>query len=190
MWRRIVAYSSKLGRWAQQDPAGYVDGVNVYEALLSSPTTNLDAHGLQAGAIGGSAIQTIGGPNGVGTPTTQSSAQKREQDRCIWPDRTPGIDLERLMPTTRPFSDLWLPEQQPTATVDRGIDGALRDAGNRCVEAFLYLVKELFKDFPEGWDNPSKTINALPNSPGGTGYPKPQNDIKDYDGPKSPGYSK
>jgi RHS repeat-associated protein len=36
-----------LGRWMQQDPAGYVDGKNLYRALTDSPVDFVDPLGLQ-----------------------------------------------------------------------------------------------------------------------------------------------
>ncbi|MBK9127935.1 MAG: hypothetical protein IPM13_09055 [Phycisphaerales bacterium] len=41
-------YSPTLGRWLQCDPAGYVDGVSLYEAALSSPAVAVDPFGLDA----------------------------------------------------------------------------------------------------------------------------------------------
>jgi RHS repeat-associated protein len=74
VWRKIVAYSSELGRWVQQDPAGYVDGVSLYEALISSPTTKLDPDGLHVSGTGGGGSQEVvpDRPTGGG-PTTQPS---------------------------------------------------------------------------------------------------------------------
>jgi uncharacterized protein RhaS with RHS repeats len=43
-----MSYSSTLGRWIQQDPAGYVDGVNAYQYVRGSPTTLVDPSGLEA----------------------------------------------------------------------------------------------------------------------------------------------
>jgi RHS repeat-associated protein len=47
-------YSPRLGRWLQRDPLGYVDGVNMYEYVASSPTNFIDALGLYgpAGQVG------------------------------------------------------------------------------------------------------------------------------------------
>ncbi|MBK9127945.1 MAG: hypothetical protein IPM13_09105 [Phycisphaerales bacterium] len=39
-------YSPTLGRWMQRDPAGYVDGVSLYEYVRISPVTWLDREGL------------------------------------------------------------------------------------------------------------------------------------------------
>ena len=40
-------YSPSLGRWMQQDPAGYVDGGNLYQYVGSSPQEWVDPLGLQ-----------------------------------------------------------------------------------------------------------------------------------------------
>lgn len=39
-------YSPTLGRWMQNDPAGYVDGANLYQAVLGAPIDNVDPLGL------------------------------------------------------------------------------------------------------------------------------------------------
>ncbi|OWY63308.1 hypothetical protein B7486_53805, partial [cyanobacterium TDX16] len=39
------SYSPTLGRWLQRDPMEYVDGVNLYEALASSPYVYSDSYG-------------------------------------------------------------------------------------------------------------------------------------------------
>lgn len=39
-------YSTTLGRWVQQDPAGYVDGANLYQFLTSAPVSLTDPTGL------------------------------------------------------------------------------------------------------------------------------------------------
>ena len=39
-------YHPTLGRWLQRDPAGYVDGLNLYEYVRSWPCTLTDATGL------------------------------------------------------------------------------------------------------------------------------------------------
>jgi hypothetical protein len=41
-----MAYSSKLGRWVQQDPAGYIDGTNLYQFVASTPVNRTDPQGL------------------------------------------------------------------------------------------------------------------------------------------------
>jgi len=39
--------STGLGRWVQQDPLAYVDGMNLYEFVTSNPVDGLDPTGLK-----------------------------------------------------------------------------------------------------------------------------------------------
>lgn len=39
-------YSPSLGRWVQQDPTGYVDGMNLYQYVASQPVVAVDPRGL------------------------------------------------------------------------------------------------------------------------------------------------
>jgi len=41
-------YHPALGRWLQRDPAGYVDGMSLYEYVGSGPTVQYDGDGLSA----------------------------------------------------------------------------------------------------------------------------------------------
>ncbi len=60
---RYRVYDPALGRWFQRDPAGYVDGLGLYEVVRSSPSRYLDPLGLAStsargqGAECGSASQ-------------------------------------------------------------------------------------------------------------------------------------
>ncbi len=40
-------YHSTLGRWATRDPAGYIDGMNLYEYVRTNPISALDPAGLK-----------------------------------------------------------------------------------------------------------------------------------------------
>lgn len=40
------AYSPSLGRWLHRDPAGFVDGLNLYEYVSGSPLNFVDPSGL------------------------------------------------------------------------------------------------------------------------------------------------
>ncbi len=51
-----------LGRWLQQDPASYIDGLNLYQAYESDPVELTDPSGLKA------KIWTFSGINNWGTP--------------------------------------------------------------------------------------------------------------------------
>jgi RHS repeat-associated protein len=44
---RARAYSPKLGRFLQRDPAGFADGMNLYEYVLSRPSTWVDPFGTE-----------------------------------------------------------------------------------------------------------------------------------------------
>lgn len=44
--RIIMAYSATIGRWATQDPSGYVDGFNLSQYVLGNPTTYVDPTGF------------------------------------------------------------------------------------------------------------------------------------------------
>ena len=45
-------YSAELGRFLQRDPAGYVDGMGLYEFVGGKPLIALDAYGLKAKYLG------------------------------------------------------------------------------------------------------------------------------------------
>jgi RHS repeat-associated protein len=51
-------YSATLGRWTRQDPAGYVDGGNLYEYVATNPLAYVDPDGNQ----------TIGPPASASVP--------------------------------------------------------------------------------------------------------------------------
>ena len=52
---RFRDYSADLGRWMQQDPAGYVDGASFYQVVVSSPLTWVDPLGLRGDPLNGGA---------------------------------------------------------------------------------------------------------------------------------------
>lgn len=43
---RHRTYNTELGRWLQRDPAGYVDGPNMYEYAGAGPLSHVDPYGL------------------------------------------------------------------------------------------------------------------------------------------------
>jgi len=60
LWHyRNRMYSSQLGRFLQRDPAGYVDGVNLYAYVRNNPIAFADAFGLNRANTGA----LLGGPN-------------------------------------------------------------------------------------------------------------------------------
>ena len=48
---RARAYDPATGRFVQRDPAGYVDGMSLYEYTASAPTSWLDSTGLKRGKV-------------------------------------------------------------------------------------------------------------------------------------------
>jgi RHS repeat-associated protein len=60
---RFRDYNPTLGRWMEQDPAGYVDGGNVYQMELSNPAGGVDPFGLQVAVPmpGSGALMGAGG---------------------------------------------------------------------------------------------------------------------------------
>jgi RHS repeat-associated protein len=69
-------YSPSLGTWTSQDPAGYINGANTYQFVMSNPVGRVDAKGLWSngtwfGSIvsgvitGGIAAGFTTGPEGI-----------------------------------------------------------------------------------------------------------------------------
>lgn len=44
---RFRVYDPELGRWYQRDPAGYVDGMSLYQYVRSGPKNSMDPFGLE-----------------------------------------------------------------------------------------------------------------------------------------------
>ncbi len=71
-------YSPSLGRWINQDPAGYINGANTYQFVMGNPVGMLDPFGefswqvwagtTVGGAVGGAVAGAVGGTmfGGVG----------------------------------------------------------------------------------------------------------------------------
>ena len=65
-------YSPSLGRWTNQDPAGYINGANTYQFVGSDPAGNVDPWGLAGGATATGQVipaTTPGSPPGSGSVT-------------------------------------------------------------------------------------------------------------------------
>ena len=58
-------YDPSLGRWINQDPAGYINGANTYQFVMGNPVGNLDPWGLATMA------QTLAGGPITGVPFGQ-----------------------------------------------------------------------------------------------------------------------
>jgi hypothetical protein len=51
MLRRMAFFNGllTLSRWMQNDPAGYIDGMNTYQYCSDSPVVQVDPLGLEGG---------------------------------------------------------------------------------------------------------------------------------------------
>ncbi len=77
-------YSPRLGRWLQRDPLGYVDGVNMYEYVVSSPTNFIDALGLYRGkGIVRKTREAIGGVVSVGPSAAYDAGAGDSYDKSV-----------------------------------------------------------------------------------------------------------
>lgn len=66
-------YDAGLGRWVQQDPAGYVDGPNLYAYVLDNPTRYSDPDGLK--------IPSELMPGGPSSETPAEKARREKVER-------------------------------------------------------------------------------------------------------------
>ena len=94
-------YSPSLGRWINQDPAGYVNGANTYQFVEGDPVGNVDSWGLAAGATA----------TGTVTPSTT-------------PGSAPGSGSVTATGTTGP-----VPTGVPGITVTIGATGTASTGG-------------------------------------------------------------
>ena len=62
-------YSPSLGRWINQDPAGYINGVNTYQFVESNPAGNVDSRGASLAKLEGMPAQLYEGGGSGGGPT-------------------------------------------------------------------------------------------------------------------------
>lgn len=86
-------YEPELGRWLRRDPAGYIDGMNQYEYVLSNPITRSDMLGLFANAKQGKKTKCCGKTIGINFHTylpnkdqygvTRGGSEFREADRIF-----------------------------------------------------------------------------------------------------------
>ena len=85
-------YDPSLGRWINQDPAGYINGANTYQFVMGNPVGNVDPWGLltqkQLAAIvyseTGSFLPWLANPKGPANPSNWNaeSAQQLAQARA------------------------------------------------------------------------------------------------------------
>jgi len=82
---RFRWYEPVLGRWVERDPAGYIDGTNLYNSVRGNPLTYLDPLGLE--------------PNDWRTPEEKKKAQCEALEKAI-KNNMPLEDFIRKYATT------------------------------------------------------------------------------------------
>ncbi len=136
---RFRTYSPTLGRWLERDPAGYVDGMGLYEYVRGGAIDAVDPSGLHTGwlmqreVVGGAALPSSGGagcsairralPIGVGVGgvgITVVSNPWSTWDDVYWEDGVPVVPQR----PARPLS--------PTSV--RAKPGAPLPKGQKCPE--------------------------------------------------------
>lgn len=77
-------YEPILGRFMEMDPAGYLDGMNLYEYVMGMPIDSVDPSGLQSEATGGGMSTTPGSSGGSGCAASCKLAAIRSaiSNRC------------------------------------------------------------------------------------------------------------
>lgn len=86
---RYRYYDPLLGRWLQRDPAGYVDGLNLYTYGLGNPWMHTDPYGLFVGLFIDGAVElwdiVWGNAAGPGRTRHTHGPQCRTADRDMVP---------------------------------------------------------------------------------------------------------
>ena len=73
-------YHAELGRWLSRDPLGYIDGMNLYEYVMSSPVDIVDPMGLQYGGMGGNIFPSGTGQYGPPPPGHEADVSEEMID--------------------------------------------------------------------------------------------------------------
>jgi RHS repeat-associated protein len=124
MWRDPVTglyytpnrdYSAALGRWAEHDPAGYIDGVAVYAMEEGSPSFQLDPTGLA---------------DAQGTPSSQPAVRPYGDIFHQYPNDS---DPSKMFAATSVSQLLFGDADKPTATINlpQEIEAAQNEAIRR-----------------------------------------------------------
>ena len=112
---RFRNYSPSLGRWINQDPAGYINGANTYQFVASDPAGNSDPSGDgHRKGKGKSTRQRHTAAHGFGGkhPEGFKKRPKRGRDAQEGADRRKDGDPKQLCqvgPTRRPASPTGAP---------------------------------------------------------------------------------
>ena len=84
-------YHPTLGRWLQRDPARYIDGANLYEAVRSSPLSARDPLGLEAED---DIAKIVGASEAEVTILRILYPEKKAHERFLATNPAPRIDLQ------------------------------------------------------------------------------------------------
>jgi RHS repeat-associated protein len=99
-------YDPVMGRWIEQDPKGYVDGLNLYQAFGSNPVNRTDPLGLDSGE-GGYGGQALGpgdyfGGSGGGQRGGMSVYGSDKGGGTYWPGPGGGVYVPPSPPPPNP----------------------------------------------------------------------------------------
>ena len=141
---RFRQYDAKSGRFMQQDPLGYLDGLSFYTYLASVPLGGVDPAGLVAARP-----EVTGGLIGPGTPSVWESLAcamcVRKQQKSRLYHRANGLVEKwysefcspRPLQPTRPCKDNGERELQARKPCPNDDDGCKLDAMQHCVGAAM-----------------------------------------------------
>jgi RHS repeat-associated protein len=121
IYNRARMLHTRLGRFTQRDPLGYVDGMNIYTSVRINPYTYLDPEGTDVITISSRGVQSTGGTMGhysveywettcsieVGTYASNVTMKK------LGATRKDGWELRmdpdwKLQKQTGGFEDVWI----------------------------------------------------------------------------------
>ncbi len=143
-------YMPWLGRWCSADPAGLVDGVNLYEYAHDHPVVFRDVSGLQ----GSSRVDSTGSMDaGVRHPargsTTQTSpppAGMCSAQSTSWCD-APAADPNGTEPTGGTARDPTSAQPEPTGRTPRETTSSQRDDGHEPQGFHQTVTTQVFATF-------------------------------------------
>ena len=177
---RFRTYSPTLGRWLERDPAGYVDGMGLYEYVRGGPIAAVDPRGLQAGLVDAEAV--VGG-GGECPPPSCTEANRNWQSRCDkLREKLEGHRREvedRIRDFERNWKDLPLAHPDDYRRPRESITGHVRllhyhAAMVRATEVFLEFwcngpkpppgFKPSLKPVPQPWPQPVLISPIAPNN--------------------------